>query len=89
MHLVDVARAEIEERTTRSFKERALRLAARRRSSPIRRRFRFALKFVPLVPPADAVAPARRHEGAGGDDGVGARFGRAREGALRRAGRRR
>jgi glycolate oxidase iron-sulfur subunit len=50
MHLVDIARAEIEERTTRSFKEQALRslLAA---VIPYPRRFRLALKAVPLVRP--------------------------------------
>jgi glycolate oxidase iron-sulfur subunit len=50
MHLVDVARAEIEERTTRSFKERALRWLLVS-LIPYPRRFRFALKFVPLVRP--------------------------------------
>jgi glycolate oxidase iron-sulfur subunit len=50
MHLVDAARAEIEERTTRSFKERALRrlLAS---VIPYPRRFRLALKAVPLARP--------------------------------------
>src|SRR5262249_31310521 len=50
MHLVDVARAEIEERTTRSFKDRALRrlLAF---VIPHPRRFRLALKAVPMVRP--------------------------------------
>lgn len=50
MHLVDIARAEIEERTTRNFKERALRrlLAF---VIPYPRRFRLALKAVPLVRP--------------------------------------
>lgn len=50
MHLVDAARAEIEEKTTRSFKERALRrlLAF---VIPFPRRFRLALKAVPLARP--------------------------------------
>ncbi|WP_072395567.1 glycolate oxidase subunit GlcF [Hyphomicrobium sp. CS1GBMeth3] len=50
VHLVDIARAEIEERTTRSFKERALRqlLAF---LIPYPRRFRFALKAAPLARP--------------------------------------
>jgi glycolate oxidase iron-sulfur subunit len=50
MHLVDVARAEIEERTTRSFKDRLVRdlLAF---TIPYPRRFRMALKAVPLARP--------------------------------------
>lgn len=50
VHLVDLARAEIEERAPRSFKERALRdvLAF---VLPYPRRFRLALKMVPLVRP--------------------------------------
>jgi len=50
MHLVDAARAEIEERTTRSFKERMLRrLLAFVIPSPTR--FRLALKAVPIARP--------------------------------------
>jgi glycolate oxidase iron-sulfur subunit len=50
MHLVDAARAHIEATTTRSFKDRALRslLAF---VLPYPRRFRLALKLVPLVRP--------------------------------------
>jgi glycolate oxidase iron-sulfur subunit len=50
MHLVDVARAEIEERTTRGFKDRLVRnlLAF---IIPYPRRFRLALKAVPLARP--------------------------------------
>ncbi len=50
MHLVDIARADIEARTTRSFKERTLRnlLAA---VIPYPRRFRLALKAAPLARP--------------------------------------
>ena len=50
VHLVDAARAEIEERTTRSFKDRALRslLAS---VIPFPRRFRLALKAAPLARP--------------------------------------
>ena len=50
MHLVDVARAEIEDRTTRSFKDRSLRslLAF---VIPYPTRFRLALKAVPIVRP--------------------------------------
>jgi glycolate oxidase iron-sulfur subunit len=50
MHLVDLARAEIEEKTPRSFKERSLRnlLAF---LIPYPRRFRLALKAAPLARP--------------------------------------
>jgi glycolate oxidase iron-sulfur subunit len=50
MHLVDLARAEIEERAPRNFKDRALRnvLAF---VLPYPRRFRLALKLVPLARP--------------------------------------
>jgi len=50
MHLVDAARAHIEETTTRSFKDRALRrlLAL---VLPYPTRFRLALKLVPLARP--------------------------------------
>jgi len=50
LHLVDVARAEIEERSPRGFKDRTLRrlLAA---IVPYPRRFRLALKAVPIVRP--------------------------------------
>jgi glycolate oxidase iron-sulfur subunit len=50
VHLVDAARAEIEERTTRTFKDRALRslLAF---VIPYPRRFRLALKAAPLARP--------------------------------------
>lgn len=50
VHLVDIARAEIEEKTTRTFKERTLRklLAS---IIPYPRRFKLALKAAPLAKP--------------------------------------
>lgn len=50
MHLVDIARAEIAERTTRSSKERMLRRLLTF-VIPYPRRFRFALKMAPLARP--------------------------------------
>jgi glycolate oxidase iron-sulfur subunit len=54
MHLVDLARAHIEETGTRSFKQRALR-AVLANLLPYPDRFRFALKFAPLGRPLSAM----------------------------------
>ena len=54
MHLVDLARAHIEETGTRSFKQRALR-AVLANLLPYPDRFRMALKFAPLGRPLSAL----------------------------------